>query len=65
MFLLDFFLFLSCSTDSVECQRMSARWETVGAKLKQRINVAKVNKYTTGASTARRFSVYDVPEFIL
>ncbi|XP_043266384.1 protein disulfide-isomerase A4 [Venturia canescens] len=53
------------STDCIECQRMGARWEAVGAKLKQRVNVARVNKYTTGASTARRFNVFDVPEFIL
>lgn len=44
---------------------MGARWEAVGAKLKQRINVARVNKYSTGASTARRFGVYEVPQFIL
>ncbi|XP_012289040.1 thioredoxin domain-containing protein [Orussus abietinus] len=49
----------------IECQRLGARWEAVGAKLKQRVNVARVNKYTTGASTARRFNVVDVPEFIL
>jgi len=53
------------STDCVECQRMGARWETVGSKLKGQTNVARVNKYTTGASTARRFNVFDVPEFIL
>ncbi|XP_015608228.1 thioredoxin domain-containing protein [Cephus cinctus] len=52
------------STDCVECQRLGARWETVGAKLKQKLNVARVNKYTTGASTARRFNVFEVPEFI-
>ena len=44
---------------------MDARWEAVGAKLKQRVNVARVNTKTTGASTARRFGVYEVPEFIL
>ncbi|XP_011498107.1 PREDICTED: uncharacterized protein LOC105362367 [Ceratosolen solmsi marchali] len=53
------------STDCVDCQRLGARWEAVGAKLKQRINVARVNKYSTGASTARRFGVYEVPQFIL
>lgn len=55
----------SYTNDCVECQRLGARWEAVGAKLKQRLNVARVNKYTTGAATARRFNVYDVPEFIL
>ncbi|OXU20131.1 hypothetical protein TSAR_003375 [Trichomalopsis sarcophagae] len=53
------------STDCVDCQRLGARWEAVGAKLKQRINIARVNKYLTGASTARRFGVYEVPQFIL
>lgn len=53
------------TNDCVECQRLGARWEAVGAKLKQRLNVARVNKYTTGAATARRFNVFDVPEFIL
>ncbi|XP_043250046.1 thioredoxin domain-containing protein [Colletes gigas] len=52
------------STDCVECVRMIARWEAVGAKLKQKVNVASINKYTTGASTARRFNVYEAPEFI-
>ncbi|XP_033215332.1 protein disulfide-isomerase A4 [Belonocnema kinseyi] len=52
------------STDCVECQRLGARWEAVAAKLKQRVNVARVNKHTTGASTARRFNVFEVPEFI-
>ncbi|KAK0161432.1 hypothetical protein PV327_009903 [Microctonus hyperodae] len=53
------------SNDCIECQRMGARWEAVGAKIKQRTNVARVNKYTTGGSTARRFNVFDVPQFIL
>ncbi|CAK9823382.1 Thioredoxin domain-containing protein [Anthophora retusa] len=52
------------STDCVECVRMIARWEAVGAKLKQKINVARIDKYTTGASTARRFNVLKAPEFI-
>ncbi|GAB1859918.1 Thioredoxin domain-containing protein [Camponotus japonicus] len=52
------------STDCVQCLRMVARWETVGAKLKQRVNVALINKSTTGVSTARRFNVYDTPQFI-
>ncbi|XP_032691064.1 uncharacterized protein LOC116853877 [Odontomachus brunneus] len=52
------------STDCVQCLRMIARWETVAAKLKQKVNVALINKSTTGASTARRFNVYDTPQFI-
>lgn len=53
-------------TDScVDCQRLQARWEAVGAKLKTRMNVARVNKGSTGAVTGRRFSVQEVPTFIL
>ncbi|XP_012166620.1 thioredoxin domain-containing protein [Bombus terrestris] len=52
------------STDCVECSRLIPRWEAVGAKLKRRVNVARIDKYTTGASTARRFNVYETPEFI-
>nr|CAH7769116.1 unnamed protein product [Callosobruchus chinensis] len=51
--------------ECVECVRLQARWETVGAQLKSRLNVARVNSATTGAATARRFSVFNVPEFIL
>ncbi|KAF7276996.1 hypothetical protein GWI33_009576, partial [Rhynchophorus ferrugineus] len=53
------------STDCVDCQRLHARWESVGAQLKGRINVARVNRATTGAKTARRFDVFEVPTFIL
>ncbi|KAJ9585831.1 hypothetical protein L9F63_020533 [Diploptera punctata] len=53
------------STDCVECQRLQARFEAVGAKLRTRMNVARVNKHTTGAVTARRFGVWEVPSFIL
>lgn len=49
----------------VDCQRLQARWEAVGAKLKTRMNVARVNKGTTGAVTGRRFGVQEVPTFIL
>ncbi|XP_012541198.1 uncharacterized protein LOC105839433 [Monomorium pharaonis] len=52
------------STDCVQCLRTMAKWETVGAKLKNKVNVAIVNKATTGISTARRFSVINVPQFI-
>lgn len=53
------------TTDCIECQRLQARWEAVGAHLKSRINVARVNRVTAGAKTARRFNVFDVPVFIL
>ncbi|GAB0097719.1 Thioredoxin domain-containing protein [Sergentomyia squamirostris] len=52
------------SSNCVECQRLNAVWESVGATLKTRLNVARVNKGTTGVSTARRFNVKLVPEFI-
>lgn len=60
-----FFLSYSYSSDSIECQRLQARWETVGAKLKNRVNVARVNRHIGGSMTARRFSVNQSPTFIL
>lgn len=53
------------SSDSIECQRLQARWETVGAKLKNRVNVARVNRYIEGSRTARRFGINQSPTFIL
>jgi len=53
------------SSDSIECQRLQARWETVGAKLKNRVNVARINRHIGGAITARRFSVNQSPTFVL
>lgn len=50
--------------DCVDCQRLQARWEAVGAHLKSRMNVARVNRATTGAATARRFEVFNVPAFL-
>lgn len=55
----------SYSSDSIECQRLQARWETVGAKLKNRVNVARINRYIGGSITARRFDVNQSPTFIL
>lgn len=49
----------------VDCNRLTATWEAVGAKLKTRMNVAKVNKGGKGMQTAKRFKVENVPEFIL
>lgn len=57
--------FNSYSTEYVDCQRLQARWEAVGAKLKTRMNIARVNKGTNGAATARRFEIYEVPSFVL
>ncbi len=48
-----------------ECRNVQARLETVACKHKGRINVARVNKGTTGAVTGRRFEVAGVPSLIL
>ncbi|KAG8315522.1 hypothetical protein J6590_069333 [Homalodisca vitripennis] len=53
------------ATNCVECQRLQARWEAVGAKLKTRLNTARVNRQTTGRVTSRRFGVVETPVFIL
>lgn len=58
-----FVMFLS--NDCIECSRLRARWEAVGAQLKSRMNIAIVNRGTYGAVTARRFGVFSVPSFIL
>ncbi|KAG5675438.1 hypothetical protein PVAND_005342 [Polypedilum vanderplanki] len=49
----------------VDCQRLHAIYETIAAKLKMRINVARVNRVTKGIQTAKRFRVESVPQFIL
>jgi Thioredoxin len=49
----------------IDCNRLTATWETVGAKLKMRMNVARVNRLTKGIQTAKRFKVQNAPEFIL
>lgn len=53
------------SSDSIECQRLQARWETVGAKLKNRVNVARINRHVGGPMTARRFAINQSPTFLL
>lgn len=62
--LIQYFEF-SSSTDNVESMKLNARWDAVGAKLKGRTNVAKVDRYINGGMTTRRFDVKDVPEIIL
>ncbi|XP_044762058.1 thioredoxin domain-containing protein [Coccinella septempunctata] len=52
------------TSDCIECQRLQAIWEAVGAKIKSRTNIARVNRATTGAATARRFNIYEVPAFV-
>lgn len=51
--------------ECVDCARLQARWEAVGAHLKSRLNVARVNRMTTGAVTSRRFDILNVPSFVL
>ncbi|KRT85930.1 Thioredoxin, partial [Oryctes borbonicus] len=53
------------TTDCIDCQRLQARLEAVGAKLRNRVNIARVNRGINGAATARRFDVFNVPSFIL
>lgn len=65
MYLKPFQFVISYATSSVECQRLQARWEAVGARLKTRMNVARVNRETTGKVTSRRFAVIETPAFIL
>lgn len=51
------------TNECVDCQRLQARWEAVGAKLKTRLNVARVNIKTSGI-TSRRFRISKVPTFL-
>nr|CAG4644057.1 EOG090X0856 [Lepidurus arcticus] len=50
--------------DNDVSQRLMARWEALGASLKNRVNVAKVNVQGPGVSTANRLGVVDVPSFV-
>ncbi|XP_055908145.1 thioredoxin domain-containing protein [Eupeodes corollae] len=59
----DWFVFFY-SNDCVVCQRLYAVWEAVGAALKRRMNVARINRLEYGISTARRFNVRESPEFL-
>lgn len=49
----------------VTSQRLQALWEAVGAALRNRINVARVDKGGAGAVTGRRFGITETPAFIL
>lgn len=55
----------SYSQTCIECQRLTAVWESVGARLKSRMNVARINKDTVGIQTAKRFNILKAPEFVL
>lgn len=59
------FKIYSHATNCVECKRLQATWEAVGAKLKQRMNVGMVNRQTTGRVTSRRFGIVETPTFVL
>ncbi|KAF9801103.1 hypothetical protein SFRURICE_019265 [Spodoptera frugiperda] len=48
----------------VECQRLHAVWESVGATLKGRINVARMDANLAGVNTAKRFNVNKLPSFL-
>lgn len=58
-------LLISYATNCVDCQRLQARWEAVGAKLKTRLNTARVNRQTSGKATSRRFGIVETPTFLL
>ncbi|KAG6459083.1 hypothetical protein O3G_MSEX011185 [Manduca sexta] len=48
----------------VECQRLHAVWESVGATLRGRINVARIDGNLAGVNTAKRFQVTSLPAFL-
>uniref|UniRef100_A0A1E1WLZ4 Thioredoxin domain-containing protein n=1 Tax=Pectinophora gossypiella TaxID=13191 RepID=A0A1E1WLZ4_PECGO len=48
----------------VECQRLHAVWEGVGATLRARVNVARIDANLAGANTAKRFKVGKLPAFL-
>lgn len=48
----------------VECQRLHAVWESVGATLRGRINVARMDASLAGLNTAKRFHVTKLPVFL-
>lgn len=50
--------------DCQECHQLTARLETVACKLKGRMNVARMNRESTGAATGRRFSVNALPALL-
>jgi len=50
--------------DCQECHQLTARLETVACKLKGRMNVARMNRESTGAATGRRFGVNNLPALL-
>ncbi|XP_031625070.1 thioredoxin domain-containing protein [Contarinia nasturtii] len=57
-------LILFYNRECIDCQRLGAVWEAVGAALRNRVNVARVDKDFRGIKTAKRFGVQKAPEFI-
>lgn len=55
----------SYTRNCIDCQRLTAVWEAVGAGLRNRVNIARVDKEIRGAKTAKRFDIQKAPEFIL
>jgi len=49
----------------VKSQRLQAVLEAVACEIKQKMNVARVDKSSDGGATGRRFGVMDTPAFIL
>eukprot|EP00099_Drosophila_melanogaster_P023539 NP_651326.1 uncharacterized protein Dmel_CG11790, isoform A [Drosophila melanogaster] len=59
----DWFIFFS-SAECTVCQRLYAVWESVGGKLKRKLNIARMNSLESGISTATRLGVLEAPAFI-
>ncbi|XP_023293710.2 dnaJ homolog subfamily C member 10 [Lucilia cuprina] len=59
----DWFVFFY-SADCVFCLRLHATWEAVGARLKHRLNVARIDRLGAGIATAKRFGIVESPEFV-
>ncbi|XP_053682862.1 thioredoxin domain-containing protein [Sabethes cyaneus] len=57
-------LIMFYTSNCVDCQRLTAVWEAVAADLKNRMNVALVEKDGKGSDTANRFGVTEVPSVI-
>lgn len=57
-------MFYSYSSECVSCRRIFAIWEGVGAVLKRKMNVARVNSLQGGILTAKRFNIEETPVFL-
>ncbi|KAH8256506.1 hypothetical protein KR032_012293 [Drosophila birchii] len=59
----DWFVFFY-SAECTVCQRLYAVWESVGGKLKRKLNIARMNSLESGISTAKRLGALESPAFI-